>query len=153
MFVVTMKFDRKKAVIIVVAVAIIIAAAVLLTGFSDRASETGLFSWGEKYKTDKDRVEFLKELGWEAEPEPTQSRKVIIPKEFDQVLTQYNELQLKQGYDLTDYAGTEVELYCYRIKNYKGQENVEATLFICSGKVIGGDIHSNAMDGFMHGLK
>lgn len=38
--------------------------------------------------------------------------------------------------------------------NYEGStDTVLAQLFVYRNRVIGGDIHATAMDGFMHGLR
>lgn len=157
MFVVTMKFNRKKAIWIIVAAAVLIAAIILLAGLGSRrdniGENAGLFKSAGKLKTNDDRIKYLAELGWTAESEPTISRKVVLPTEFDDVLTTYNKLQLKQGFDLSKFAGKEIELYTYKITNYTGHDNVEATLLISNGKIVGGDVHSTALNGFMHGLK
>ena len=45
-------------------------------------------------------------------------------------------------------------MYRYRVKNYpSGEENVIAQIIVLNYQVIGGDVHSSALDGFMHGLK
>ena len=45
-------------------------------------------------------------------------------------------------------------VYTYRVTNYAGtSDTVLAQLFVYRNRVIGGDIHATAMDGFMHGLR
>ncbi len=79
---------------------------------------------------------------------------IILPHEFGDVMAEYNEMQQRQGFDLSPYAGLECERYTYRVTNYpNGDANVLAQIFVCGTRVIGGDIHSTAMDGFMHGIK
>ena len=49
-----------------------------------------------------------------------------------------------------------VQLYSLRVTNYPsydGPGEVWATVLVRKGHVIGGDIHSTALDGFMHGLR
>ena len=44
--------------------------------------------------------------------------------------------------------------YTYRVTNYEcSTDTVLAQLFVYRNRVIGGDIHATAMDGFMHGLR
>ena len=51
------------------------------------------------------------------------------------------------------YAGETCTAYTYRVMNYEGStDTVLAQLFVYRNRVIGGDIHATAMDGFMHGL-
>ena len=43
--------------------------------------------------------------------------------------------------------------YTYRIMNYPGTgDTVLAQLYIYKNRVVAGDIHSTALDGFMHGI-
>lgn len=101
-----------------------------------------------------DAVAFLATLGWDGDDGNTEVKQTVLPEEFDDVLTEYNKLQLEQGCDLTKYAGKEVTIYTVPITNYDSSgENVYATLIVQKGKVIGGDIHSAKLDGFMHTLQ
>lgn len=104
-------------------------------------------------ENDEQRVAFLKQLGYESKAEPMEFCEIIIPQEFDGVYTNYNQLQLECGYDLTKYKGKRVKRYTYEVTNYGVEERVAANLLVLDGKLIGGDISSINMDGFMHGLK
>lgn len=107
----------------------------------------------DKIKTNEDRIAFLAQFGWEVESEPTESTTVAIPTEFDKVFGAYNELQRRQGLDLSGYASRTVERYTYTVKNYEGFEGaVQANLLVYRGRVIGGDICSASSDGFIHGF-
>ena len=105
--------------------------------------------------TDKsERMEYLRQLGWETDGESEQRQEILLPREFDAVLTRYNELQKQQGFDLSDYAGLNATLYSYRVTNWPEQQlTVIAELYVAKGRVIGGDVHSTALDGFMIGLQ
>ena len=105
--------------------------------------------------TQTERSNFLKSFGWEFAEKYTQ-KDVIIPSEFNDVYSNYNEIQKKQGFDLSDYKGKTVKLYTYSITNYKNQENsgcIFANILVFDNKIIGGDICSTALDGFMHGFE
>ncbi len=105
-------------------------------------------------KTNKERVEFLTSLGWEVSKEPIEEQVITIPKEFDDVYTQYNDIQKKQGFDLSEYSGLEATRYTYEVKNYPDtNEKVVADIIVYRNKIIAGDIQSTAMDGFMAGLE
>ena len=107
----------------------------------------------DKIKTNEDRIAFLTQFGWEVESTPTESTTVAIPAEFDKVFAAYNELQRRQGLDLSSYASRTVERYTYTVKNYEGFDGtVQANLLVYRGRVIGGDICSAASDGFIHGF-
>ena len=108
----------------------------------------------DKIKSNEDRVAFLSQFGWEVEQTPTESTDVTIPKEFDKVFAAYNELQKKQGLDLSKYAARTVERYTYTVTNYEGHEGtVLANLLVFRGRVIGGDICSASQNGFIHGFE
>ena len=135
-----------------------LAALITLICFIPTASaeDTQTFSPGEKIsyaniKTNDDRLNFLKQFGWEAEPSPSKEDKVTIPAEFDRVYVGYNDMQKSLGLDLSKYRNKEVLRYCYSITNYPDYEGeVTATLLIYRNKVIGGDISSADANGFSH---
>ena len=98
-------------------------------------------------------ADFLKEYGWEVSPTPTEIVQVNIPGEFGRVYKVYNDLQLAQNFDLEPYRGKAVQRYTYEIYNYPDMEKgVVANLLIYKEQVIGGDICTLALDGFMHGF-
>ena len=104
-------------------------------------------------ETNEERLEFISRFGWEVEQEPTEILEVLIPQEFDQVYTDYNILQQKQGYDLSKYQGKRCKRYTYEVTNYSGEEGeVYLNLLVYKNKVIGGDVCSAQIDGFMHGF-
>jgi len=146
MFVMTLKMSKRKAVYIIIAAAVLLAAIVLLTG-ENTAPAAGAFD------TNDGRREYLASLGWECSEKPVEESVVLIPKEFDDVLENYNQLQKQQGFDLAPYAGLQVTQCSYEIMNYPSDDRVLAQLFIYSDLLIGGDIHSVSADGFMHGLR
>ena len=101
-------------------------------------------------ETADQRIAFLAQYGWEVDPEPLEIREVAIPEEFDEVYTRYNALQKEQGMDLLPYAGKTCKQWIYRVTNYPDpMEEVRAVLLVYEGQVIGGDISSVAIDGFM----
>ena len=127
-----------------------------------------IFSLSEKYKQDKymqvaskagdadERIAFISSFGWEIEEDPIDVREVYIPDEFDDTYNAYNEIQLSQDYDLSDYKGFQVTKWVYRIVNYPGyadKDCIQITLLVYNGYVIGGDVCSVELDGFMHGFK
>ena len=144
MAIVTVKFTKRKAVFIIIGAAVLLALLVLLF------SQPG----GNDVRTAQGRVDYLSALGWEVDPASEECEQILLPKQFENVLQAYNELQLDQGFDLEKYAGLECSRYTYQVTNYpNGDLNVLAQLFVYGNHVIGGDIHSTALDGFMHGLK
>lgn len=109
---------------------------------------------GESASTPEKRADFLRECGWEVDLAGEQCQQILIPEHFNDVYESYNQLQKQQGYDLAEYAGRGCSLYTYPVTNYPDKEQtVLADLYVYKDKVIGGDIHSTSMNGFMVGLK
>ncbi|MDR1131568.1 MAG: DUF4830 domain-containing protein [Oscillospiraceae bacterium] len=149
MLVMTMKWNKKTALLIVLAAAILLCALVLAVSGSGGSAGTA----SRRLKTNADRIMFLESLGWEVEDTPVSEKLVVIPKTFSEVYETYNRLQLEQGYDLSQYCGLEATIHTYKVTNYSGYSGeVVADLYVLNFQVIGGDIHSLALDGFIHGL-
>lgn len=103
--------------------------------------------------TNEERVAFLSTFNWTVEEEPADFREVVIPAEFNDVYTAYNAMQNAQGFDLKPYAGEKCMQYRYIVTNYPDcPDTVFATLLVFEDRIIGGDVSSEAADGFMHGF-
>lgn len=99
-------------------------------------------------------VDYLKSYGWNVEPQPLEKELIYIPSEFNDVYSDYNELQKKQGFDLTRHKGEEVYRYTFRIDDCNSDENVRINLLVQkNGTVIGGDVCSVELNGFMKEFK
>ena len=96
---------------------------------------------------------YLEQCGWKVETPALKEETVLIPKSFSNVFETYNDLQKQQGFDLSRYAGCEVKLYTYKVLDSNLGDNVLASLYVSDGRVVGGDVHSTALDGFMCGLR
>lgn len=102
--------------------------------------------------TNEDRVNFLARYGWQVNPEEVEIVEVTIPSEFDSVYNTYNELQKGEGLDLEKYRGKNVKRYTYTVENYDSETTVFANLIVYKNRVVGGDICSSDINGFMHGF-
>jgi len=102
--------------------------------------------------SNEDRISFLKLYGWEVEQEAKEIVEVTIPAEFNPIYEKYNQLQIGEGLDLRKYKGKTVKRYTYLVNNYEYDGTVLANLLIDGDEVIGGDICSAKLDGFVHGL-
>lgn len=151
-FIFTTKVNKKKLLTGVVFVLAVIIIIIAISGISKEAWNASELT--SVVKTNEDRVTFLKSLGWEVSEEPIEEQVITIPKEFDDVYTQYNEIQLSQGFDLAEYSGLEATRYTYEVKNHPDTtEKVVADIIVYRNKIIAGDIQSTAMDGFMTDLE
>lgn len=149
MFMLTFKFNRKTAVFIIIMIALVLVGIILLASAHHAASAGAEPVY--TVRNEKSRVAYLRQYGWEVASPAVSESEVLIPRSFSDVFESYNELQKQQGFDLSDYCGLEVELYTYQVLNYG--ENVVAQLYVLSGSVIGADVHSTQLDGFMTGVR
>jgi hypothetical protein len=108
----------------------------------------------EKIKTNEDRVNFLKQFGWEVDAQPLKEQEVTIPKEFDKIFAAYNEIQRKQGLDLSSFKKKNVMRYTYTVTNYPDYDGeVYVNILVYRNTVIGGDVCSADVTGFVHGFE
>jgi hypothetical protein len=154
MFVMSFRHSRKRVIVtIAVAVAVVTAIAVLACARNAPPQAT---SAGRKYSiaagSNDERVAFFRQFGWNVKAEPLDEGDVAIPGKFNDVYLEYNNIQQEQGLDLKPYAGKTVHQWIYAITNYPQQEMMRGTLLVSGGKVIGGDLSTPALDGFMTGF-
>lgn len=145
MFVLSIQAKKKWGIVVVAAGVLLLALIVIPKLQPD-------LSGGIPGETNSQRVTFLAQYGWEVEEEPVEIRDVTIPEEFDQVYQQYNEVQKSQGMDLTPYAGKTCRQWIYQVNNYPEEGTVRATILVYEGQIIGGDISSTELDGFLCGF-
>lgn len=155
MFIVTAKVRRGRIAAVAAAAAVVCGVLVAALGLmqvqgaavSTSASPRGI-------KSNEDRVAYLESYGWTVSPQAAAVEELLIPEEFDETYTQYLELQSAQGFDLSQYCGKRVKRYTYEITNYPtGEAGILAGLLIYRNTVIGGDVLSPELGGFIHGLE
>ena len=116
----------RKAMMYFISVVIIIVTTMMFV----------LFASGE---TDTNNIVFLKGYGWEVRTKAVEKEDIIIPKPFDRVYENYNDIQLKAGLDLRPYMGMKGVRYTY--------------IVICiNNEPVGGDIMTVSIHGFIHSL-
>ena len=150
MLVMTAKVDKKKIAIVLAAVALLAVGLILLLGGGNDTQPTA----AKSVSTNDDRVQFLKDFGWDVTSSPAETSQVRIPETSTEVFDRYNALQKSQGYDLSAYAGKTVMRFVYKINNFPGAtEPVYATVLIYKNQVIGGDITDTAAKGAVRGFQ
>ncbi|MBQ3087234.1 MAG: DUF4830 domain-containing protein [Clostridia bacterium] len=154
MFCFSLKTVRQRIWMIVVGLVLIFAVATIVNGASKNISVSAQdFLSGS---TASDRIAFLQSFGWDVKEDPVSVADVVIPSVFGDVYENYNSIQIAQGFDLKEYAGRTVKKWVYAVENYPGYAQSEiyirATVLVCNGRIIGGDICSVELDGFMHGF-
>ncbi len=151
MFTKSLKLTKKRAAAMLLLLGICLAAAVVLC-----SSPRSLLSTGDMLDASqpKGRVKYLASYGWEIDPESEEERTVLLPKDLKGAVGEYADMQTGQGYDFAAYAGLECRQFTYAVTNYGGcTGTVYAVLYVKGTRVIGGDIHSAEINGFMHGIR
>lgn len=153
MFVFSLKSKHIKLGLLIIFIIMTTVCLFVLANDSEQTAKNDKASI--KASTHQERMAFLSQYGIEVDEEPVEVCEVIIPAEFDDTYTSYNEIQKKQGFDLLPYAGVRVKRWTYSVKNYPKYENqscIRVNILVCDGIVIGGDVCSIELDGFMHGF-
>ena len=157
MFVISVKSEKAKMLFasFLALVLLTIGGIVYVSAdISMPVSRQGAFSM--KAETPEERIAFFRQFGYEVNESPTEVKEVVVPTEFDEMYNEYNELQKKQGLDLTDYKGVRVKSWSYEILNYPGFENtsgqIRGNLLTYNGIVIACDISNIELDGFTEKL-
>ena len=102
-------------------------------------------------KTTEEQTAFLAQFGCQVRPEPVEQSEVRIPEAFDTVYETYEDIINRDGYSLLPYRGKVIMRYTYLVTNHRESANqdVYANLLVDDGKIVGGDICSRALNGFM----
>ena len=159
MFIYSLRAGTVKLVgVICVALTVLITLIAFVPTYSaNDATATGAaqvsYSY-DKIKTNDDVVSFLSQFGWQVDTQPVEVKTVTIPSEFDKVFAAYNELQKEQGLNLLKFKNKEVTRYTFSITNYADYDGtVYANVLVYRNKVIGGDVCSADVSGFIHGFE
>lgn len=156
MFIFTARINRKRLAAGAAALILLCGAAFAVGNLNGDSSVNAAVSVAapKKVKTNEDRIAYLEHFGWQVTPEAVSVEELLIPEEFDETYTEYLALQEAQGFDLTQYCGKRLKRYTYEITNYPtGETGVQASLLIYKNKVVGAQILSARLDGFLHGLE
>ena len=155
MLIVTAKMPKRKLTLGVAAAALLCCCAIALNfGHALSREASAPASPNPKgVRSNQDRIDYLSAYGWQVSPDPVATQELLIPKEMDDSYTEYLALQTSQGFDLQKYAGKRVKRYTYEVLNYPtGEAGVQVNLLICKNTVVGGEVLSPQLDGFLHGL-
>lgn len=151
---VTVKLKRRRVLIFAFLFVFILLLAV--AAFFGKNADGFLFTQNRLAEnTNDERIRFLSSFGWLTSSEPIIIDDVLIPAEFSDVYENYNQLQIENGYNLKDYKLKLVKKYTYEILNYPNiidGEKVYANLLIYQNDIIGGDVSSAQLGGFMQGF-
>ncbi|MBQ6570509.1 MAG: DUF4830 domain-containing protein [Clostridia bacterium] len=154
MFIWSFKTSKKEIILLIIGIIAFIGAIIFAISSSSAPVNAGAINGGVSCRVEDSaqRENFLRAFGWEIDKNPTDVREIIIPIDFSPVYEKYNQLQKQQGFDLENYKGKKVKLWTYHITNYPEKDNVYANMLVFENNVIGGDVCSYELDGFMHGF-
>ncbi len=113
----------------------------------------------DKVKSADAAATFLSQFGWVVDAGSVETAEVTIPAEFDKIFAGYNEMQKAQGLDLAKYKKKAVTRYTFTVTNYEEPDGdtykgtVYANVLVYRNRVIGGDICSADVSGFIHGFE
>ena len=150
MFIYTVRGRTVKFVMILVLMVVLtVLVGVLGGGESLLVSASAAEIDYSEIKTNEDRVRFIESFGIEVEDEAVEEKSFTMPEKFDRVILGYNELQKKQGLDLSKYAKKKVQRYTYLVTNYDDEGTVYVNIFVWRGRVVACDISSANPEGFV----
>ncbi len=149
MFIVTAKVGRLRRVLLLLILLLAAGAAVFAllrhSGETNDALPPGA--------SDEARVAYLASLGWEVDAEPLETLRLTLPETMEEPYRSYNELQLKQGFDLTPCLGKTVERCAYRVLNYPDRpDGCQIDLYVRNGRIVAGDVLCTGANGFIDTL-
>lgn len=155
MFLFSIKADRRKIIMVLAVILIAVTLGIVFgrVRTSGPTAECEGIKYSLKAGTNEERVSFLAQFGWNVDTEPLEIKDVTIPETFNDVYDNYNNIQQQQGLNLMPYAGKICRQWVYAVKNYPQNSDVRATLLVYNNTVIGGDLSTAALDGFMTGFR
>ncbi len=141
---------------------IVLALAMLIGIITVSSAEDALLVSGEgsiRYdgiKSVSDVTDFLMQFGIEVDAQSAKSEEITLQGDFDRVMLSYNEIQKKQGLDLSKYKNKKTTHYTLRVTNFnenteesKEDEYVFANVFVFRDRVVGGDVSRGGDNGFV----
>ncbi len=157
MFVYTVRSSSVKFFAVLLLCLVLLVALMLSGGAVSASAEVkgGVDFTG--IKTKEDRIEFLTSQGLKIDSESEEATEIIMPEDFDRVLKGYNELQRRQGLDITRYARKRVVRYTYKVMDYDDGDGADgaaptvyANIFVFRQRIIAADVSCAEQGGFVH---
>ncbi len=159
MFICSVRGNTLKLAGIIISAVIALTVLIIALPQNEAVAAGSIFNGSDstrydRIKTEADRKDFLSQFGWQTADGCIDEIEMKIPSDFDKIMKSYNEIQKSQGMDLTKYKGKTVQRYTYKIENYPDYSGtVYANIIIYDDRVIGGDICSSDISGFIHGFE
>ena len=142
LYIIHMRFTRRRLLLTAAALVLVTGMTLLLAGCfrsSTPCEEVDL-------ATNDQRVAYLEGLGWQVSPETLDLQ---LPEDLKSQWGDYLKLQEKQGLPFGGCAGQTVRRFTYTVTNYpEVPDGVQANLFLCGDRLVGGDIIATGENGF-----
>ena len=153
MFIYSVRASTVKFFLVIFLTLSLLIGILIVTGNEATVSASSDAVSFEDVKTNEQRIAFINKAGYEVGESEIDKKEFTVPRDFDLIINGYNEIQKKQGLDISKYKNKKVTRYTYEIKNYEGYNGtVYANLIIYKGRVIACDVSSASPDGFVKPL-
>lgn len=126
-----------------------VALALILVIFTTASRAVSLKMNEIDGSTYEKRLFYINSLGYSVEDKTVTTKETVIPANFGDVYSNYNEIQREAGFDLARFKGKRVTVYTYDLCDSEKKLN----LIVYDGKIIGGDICDISLNGEMKPLK
>lgn len=88
-------------------------------------------------KTNQDRVDFASGIGYTVDESCLAVKDTKIPQSDDETLLKLNLSQIKKGYNLLQFCGSEAKIYSYKILLPQEESGKILNIFTYKNRVIG----------------
>ena len=152
MFFLTLKAPRPRFLAGAMAALCLLTATVQLPPNLTETVPTGAVQTvSRKLRSNGERVELLRSLGWQADETPLSAETLLLPDALPE--TEFLALQREQGFDLPALAGQRVKRYVYQIKGPSaGNTDRRVALLVFQGRAVGGAVYAPGPEGSLSPL-
>ena len=153
MFIYSVRASSLKFFLVILLTLSLLIGILIVTGEERAVSASSDAVSFENIKTNEERIAFINKAGYEVGESELDKKEFTVPRDFDLIINGYNEIQKRQGLDISKYKNKKVTRYTYEVKSYDGYSGkVYANLVIYKGRVIACDLSSASPDGFVKPL-
>lgn len=151
MFIYSVRASSVRFFALIALIIVLAFVAVALGGASVYASAAGSEINYGGIKTNEDRINFIEGFGIKVKEEANEEKSFTMPENFDRVILGYNEIQKRQGLDLSKYARKKVMRYTYEVTNWNDEceAPVLVNLFVYRSKIVGCDVSRGGDNSFV----
>lgn len=147
MLIMTIKLPERKKCILAGVLALLLLAGILGVVSAHGSSSDALAPREDPLVL---CLDCLEGYGWEVASTPVSVEECTLDTQLSQ---DYLALQQEAGFDLSDDLGYVVTRYTFEILNYPtGEQGVLADLLVRDGVIVGGDVRTSGLNGFLHSL-